>query len=172
MTSVRRSTAATATAVVLAAVGGLLAVTATSANAAATCASPVFKRQLFANTAFSGATVSWGRTHFLGGIDQAVEERGVAGADLGLAVVPGGDDHCEAPAGREDGFRAQGVGALGEAGDADESAADGVPPEQVVQGGAFRAHLRTARQTGGSRLSPCPTEFPRHKATSAQKPTM
>ncbi|MEE1834934.1 PA14 domain-containing protein, partial [Streptomyces sp. SP17KL33] len=54
MTSVRRSTAAAATAVVLATVGGLLAVSATTANAAVTCASPVFKRQLFANTTFSG----------------------------------------------------------------------------------------------------------------------
>ncbi|MFF9034539.1 fibronectin type III domain-containing protein [Streptomyces sp. NPDC014892] len=54
MTSVRRSTAAAATAVVFAALGGLLAVTATSANAAVTCATPAFKRQLFANTTFSG----------------------------------------------------------------------------------------------------------------------
>ncbi|MEE1763858.1 PA14 domain-containing protein, partial [Streptomyces sp. SP18BB07] len=54
MTSVRRSTAAAATAVVLATVGGLLAVSATTANAAVTCTSPVFKRQLFANTTFSG----------------------------------------------------------------------------------------------------------------------
>ncbi|MGW1670297.1 fibronectin type III domain-containing protein [Streptomyces sp. NPDC002324] len=54
MTSVRRSTAATAAVVVLATAGGLLVSTATPANAAVTCASPVFKRQLFANTSFSG----------------------------------------------------------------------------------------------------------------------
>ncbi|KFF96761.1 hypothetical protein IQ62_34770 [Streptomyces scabiei] len=54
MTSDRRSTAAVAGVVVFAVGGGLLAATATPANAAVTCASPVFKRQLFANTAFSG----------------------------------------------------------------------------------------------------------------------
>ncbi|MEU2289049.1 PA14 domain-containing protein [Streptomyces sp. NPDC013178] len=54
MTRARRTTAATATAAVLATAGGLLAVTAAPASAAVTCTSPVFKRQLFANTAFSG----------------------------------------------------------------------------------------------------------------------
>jgi fibronectin type 3 domain-containing protein len=39
---------------VLATAGGLVAVTATPASAAVTCTSPVFKRQLFANTTFSG----------------------------------------------------------------------------------------------------------------------
>ncbi|KFG00683.1 hypothetical protein IQ62_12255, partial [Streptomyces scabiei] len=47
-----RKTAATA--VVLAAAGGLLTATAATAAAAVTCASPVYKQQLFANTTFSG----------------------------------------------------------------------------------------------------------------------
>jgi hypothetical protein len=46
--------AVTATAVVLATTGGLLGAAATAASAAVTCASPVFKRQFFANTSFSG----------------------------------------------------------------------------------------------------------------------
>ncbi|MEY9993028.1 fibronectin type 3 domain-containing protein [Streptomyces sp. V4I8] len=54
MNPARRTTAATATAVVLATAGGLLTVVAAPASAAVTCASPVFKRQFFANTAFSG----------------------------------------------------------------------------------------------------------------------
>lgn len=54
MTPLRRTTAVTATAVALATAGGLLAVTATPAAAAVTCASPVFKRQFFGNTSFSG----------------------------------------------------------------------------------------------------------------------
>ncbi|MFF7161155.1 PA14 domain-containing protein [Streptomyces sp. NPDC008086] len=54
MNPVRRTTAATATAVVLATTGGLLTALATPASAAVTCTSPVFKRQFFANTAFSG----------------------------------------------------------------------------------------------------------------------
>ncbi|MFF6785008.1 PA14 domain-containing protein [Streptomyces sp. NPDC012510] len=55
MTSARRTaTAAAATAVVLASTGGLLLATATTANAAVTCASPVFKRQFYGNTTFSG----------------------------------------------------------------------------------------------------------------------
>ena len=45
----------TAAAVVLSVAGGLLAATTSSAAAAASCTSPVFKRQFFANTAFSGA---------------------------------------------------------------------------------------------------------------------
>ncbi|WP_327344387.1 fibronectin type III domain-containing protein [Streptomyces europaeiscabiei] len=47
-----RKTAATA--VVLATAGGLLTATAATAAAAVTCASPVYKQQLFANTTFSG----------------------------------------------------------------------------------------------------------------------
>ncbi|MER6086393.1 hypothetical protein ABT156_50655, partial [Streptomyces sp. NPDC001833] len=44
-----------ATAVVLATTAGLLTTVAVStASAATTCASPVFKRQLFANTTFKG----------------------------------------------------------------------------------------------------------------------
>ncbi|MCF1596645.1 PA14 domain-containing protein [Streptomyces muensis] len=54
MNPVRRTTAATAAAVVLATTGGLLTALATPASAAVTCTSPVFKRQFFANTAFSG----------------------------------------------------------------------------------------------------------------------
>src|SRR5689334_20381224 len=52
MNPARRTTAATATALVLTTAGGLL--TATSAAAATTCTSPVYKRQFFANTTFSG----------------------------------------------------------------------------------------------------------------------
>ncbi|MFF7675765.1 PA14 domain-containing protein [Actinacidiphila glaucinigra] len=44
----------TATALVLAAAGGLLTAAAAPASAAVSCASPVFKRQFFANTTFSG----------------------------------------------------------------------------------------------------------------------
>ncbi|MGW0928376.1 PA14 domain-containing protein [Streptomyces sp. NPDC002644] len=46
--------AATATAVVLATTGGLLGAAVSTASAAVTCTSPVFKRQFFANTTFSG----------------------------------------------------------------------------------------------------------------------
>ncbi|WP_274560840.1 PA14 domain-containing protein [Streptomyces spiramyceticus] len=49
----RGTTVATASAVVLATAGGLLAA-ATPASAAVTCASPVFKRTFYANTTFSG----------------------------------------------------------------------------------------------------------------------
>ncbi|MGW1594321.1 PA14 domain-containing protein [Streptomyces sp. NPDC002343] len=45
---------ATATAVVLAAAGALLSAVAPSASAAVSCASPVYQRQFFANTTFSG----------------------------------------------------------------------------------------------------------------------
>ncbi|MFE4590632.1 PA14 domain-containing protein [Streptomyces laurentii] len=45
---------AAATAVVLATAGGLLTATTAPASAATTCASPVFTRQFFANTTFSG----------------------------------------------------------------------------------------------------------------------
>ncbi|MGW0998475.1 PA14 domain-containing protein [Streptomyces sp. NPDC002523] len=44
----------TATAVVLATAGGLLGAVATTASAATSCASPVFTRTFYANTAFSG----------------------------------------------------------------------------------------------------------------------
>ncbi|MBT2675494.1 cellulose 1,4-beta-cellobiosidase [Streptomyces sp. ISL-14] len=54
MNPARRTTAAAATAVVLATAGTLLTAVATPASAAVTCASPVFKRQFFANTTFSG----------------------------------------------------------------------------------------------------------------------
>ncbi|KOG40175.1 hypothetical protein ADK37_08200, partial [Streptomyces resistomycificus] len=45
---------ATAPLVVLATTGGLLTALAAPATAATTCASPVFKRQFFTNTTFSG----------------------------------------------------------------------------------------------------------------------
>ncbi|WP_328439491.1 PA14 domain-containing protein [Streptomyces sp. NBC_00444] len=54
MNHARRTTAVTATAVVLTTAGGLLAATAAPATAAVSCTSPVFKRQFFANTTFSG----------------------------------------------------------------------------------------------------------------------
>ncbi|MFJ8108906.1 fibronectin type III domain-containing protein [Streptomyces sp. NPDC096132] len=54
MIPARRTTAAAATAIVLASVGGLLTAVAVPASAAATCTSPVYKRQLFANTTFKG----------------------------------------------------------------------------------------------------------------------
>ncbi|MFD0001341.1 fibronectin type III domain-containing protein [Streptomyces sp. NPDC127178] len=54
MNPARRTTAATATAIVLATAGGLLTTFAAPASAAVTCTSPVFKRQFFANTAFTG----------------------------------------------------------------------------------------------------------------------
>ncbi|MEE1760600.1 PA14 domain-containing protein, partial [Streptomyces sp. SP18BB07] len=54
MIPARRTTAGAATAVVLATTAGLLTAAAAPASAAVTCASPVFKQQLFANTTFSG----------------------------------------------------------------------------------------------------------------------
>ncbi|WP_155058176.1 PA14 domain-containing protein [Streptomyces blattellae] len=56
MNPARRTTAAaaTATAVVLATAGSLLTAAVAPASAAVTCTSPVFKRQFFANTGFSG----------------------------------------------------------------------------------------------------------------------
>ncbi|MFE9608634.1 fibronectin type III domain-containing protein [Streptomyces sp. NPDC006012] len=51
----RRTASAAATAVVLATTGGLLTALATPASAAVSCTSPVYQRQFFANTAFSGA---------------------------------------------------------------------------------------------------------------------
>ncbi|MFE6175347.1 fibronectin type III domain-containing protein [Streptomyces sp. NPDC056464] len=54
MTPARRTPAVTATALVLATAGGLLTTLAAPASAAVTCNSPVFKREFFANTAFSG----------------------------------------------------------------------------------------------------------------------
>ncbi|MFF3894166.1 PA14 domain-containing protein [Streptomyces sp. NPDC001812] len=50
----RRTASAAATAIVLATTGGLLTAVTTPASAATTCASPVYKRQFFANTTFSG----------------------------------------------------------------------------------------------------------------------
>ena len=50
----RRTTSAAAAAVVLATAGGLLTALAAPASAATTCTSPVYKRQFFANTTFSG----------------------------------------------------------------------------------------------------------------------
>ncbi|MFE9970700.1 PA14 domain-containing protein [Streptomyces hirsutus] len=54
MNPARRTTSAAATAIVLATAGGLLTAVATPASAAPTCTSPVYKRQFFANTTFSG----------------------------------------------------------------------------------------------------------------------
>ncbi|MER6108439.1 PA14 domain-containing protein [Streptomyces hirsutus] len=54
MTPARRTTSAAATAIVLATAGGLLTAVATPASAAPTCTSPVYTRQFFANTTFSG----------------------------------------------------------------------------------------------------------------------
>ncbi|MFD3927171.1 PA14 domain-containing protein [Streptomyces sp. NPDC058614] len=54
MNPARRTTATVATALVLATAGGLLTAAAAPASAATTCTSPVYKRQFFANTAFSG----------------------------------------------------------------------------------------------------------------------
>jgi len=54
MKSARRTTAAAATAVVLATAGTLLTTAAAPASAAVSCTSPVFKRQFYANTSFSG----------------------------------------------------------------------------------------------------------------------
>ncbi|MFD7300865.1 PA14 domain-containing protein [Streptomyces pharetrae] len=54
MNPARHSTVALSTTVVLATAGGLLTATAAPAAAATSCASPVFKRQFFANTTFSG----------------------------------------------------------------------------------------------------------------------
>ncbi|MFF3502418.1 fibronectin type III domain-containing protein [Streptomyces sp. NPDC003247] len=53
MNRARRTTAAAAT-VVLVTAGGLLAVTTAPASAATTCTAPVYQRQIFANTTFSG----------------------------------------------------------------------------------------------------------------------
>ncbi|MHB9860115.1 fibronectin type III domain-containing protein [Streptomyces sp. YIM S03343] len=50
----RRTTSAAAIAVVLATAGGLLTALAAPASAAVSCTSPVYKRQFFANTTFSG----------------------------------------------------------------------------------------------------------------------
>ncbi|MER5216563.1 PA14 domain-containing protein [Streptomyces sp. NPDC002838] len=58
---------ATAPAVVLATTGGLLTALAAPASAAVTCTSPVFKRQFFANTTFSGTPK---KTDCDSGIDQ------------------------------------------------------------------------------------------------------
>ncbi|MEV6593318.1 PA14 domain-containing protein [Streptomyces acidicola] len=50
----RRTTSAAAMAVVLATTGGLLTALAAPASAAVSCTSPVYKREFFANTTFSG----------------------------------------------------------------------------------------------------------------------
>lgn len=55
MNPARGTTAALASALVLATAGGLLTATVTPASAATNCASPVYKREFFANTTFSGA---------------------------------------------------------------------------------------------------------------------
>ncbi|GAA3299960.1 hypothetical protein GCM10020295_39460 [Streptomyces cinereospinus] len=54
MNPASRITAVTATAAVFATAGGLLAAVTAPASAATTCTSPVFKRQFYANTGFSG----------------------------------------------------------------------------------------------------------------------
>ena len=54
MNPARRTTAATAATAVLATAGTLLTAFAVPASAAVTCTSPVYKRQFFANTTFSG----------------------------------------------------------------------------------------------------------------------
>ncbi|WP_371660861.1 fibronectin type III domain-containing protein [Streptomyces sp. NBC_00280] len=54
MNPARRTTQAATTALVLATAGALLSTTAPAASAATTCVSPVYKRQFFANTTFSG----------------------------------------------------------------------------------------------------------------------
>ncbi|WP_369035333.1 PA14 domain-containing protein [Streptomyces adonidis] len=54
MNPARRTTQAATTALVLATAGALLSTAAPAASAATTCTSPVYKRQFFANTAFSG----------------------------------------------------------------------------------------------------------------------
>ncbi|MBC7273797.1 MAG: cellulose 1,4-beta-cellobiosidase [Streptomyces sp.] len=67
MNPARRTTAGLSTAVVLATAGGLLTAATTPASAATTCTSPVFKRQFYANTTFSGTPK---RTDCDGTIDQ------------------------------------------------------------------------------------------------------
>ncbi|MFB8777351.1 fibronectin type III domain-containing protein [Streptomyces broussonetiae] len=67
MNPARRTTAGLSTAVVLATAGGLLTALTTPASAATTCTSPVFKRQFYANTTFSGTPE---RTDCDGTIDQ------------------------------------------------------------------------------------------------------
>ncbi|WP_327695854.1 PA14 domain-containing protein [Streptomyces sp. NBC_00459] len=54
MNPARRTTQAATTALVLATAGALLSTAAPAASAATTCVSPVYKRQFFANTTFSG----------------------------------------------------------------------------------------------------------------------
>jgi fibronectin type 3 domain-containing protein len=56
MNPARRTTAMTATAIVLATAGGLLTAAALPSSAAAGCASPVYKREFFANTTFAGTS--------------------------------------------------------------------------------------------------------------------
>ncbi|WP_329274664.1 fibronectin type III domain-containing protein [Streptomyces sp. NBC_01451] len=54
MNPARRTTQAATTALVLATAGALLSTAAPAASAATTCVSPIYKRQFFANTTFSG----------------------------------------------------------------------------------------------------------------------
>ncbi|MFE9629233.1 fibronectin type III domain-containing protein [Streptomyces sp. NPDC006527] len=56
----RRTTVVTATAAVLATTGGMVTLASVPAAAATTCASPVYKRQIFANTSFSGTAKQTG----------------------------------------------------------------------------------------------------------------
>ncbi|MFI7401678.1 PA14 domain-containing protein [Streptomyces sp. NPDC049541] len=67
MNPARPTTAAATSAVVLATAAGLLSATAAPATAATTCASPVYMRQFFANTSFSGTPK---KTDCDGAIDQ------------------------------------------------------------------------------------------------------
>ncbi|MFJ4771212.1 PA14 domain-containing protein [Streptomyces uncialis] len=77
MNPVRSTTAAAATAVVLATAGSLLTATAPAAAAPATCTSPVFKREFFPNTSFSGTPR---RTD----CDSAIDQNWKAGAPTRL----------------------------------------------------------------------------------------
>ncbi|GGN75334.1 hypothetical protein GCM10011579_055280 [Streptomyces albiflavescens] len=67
MNPARGTTAALSTALVLATAGGLLTATVIPASAATNCASPVYKREFFANTAFSGTPK---KTDCDGAVDQ------------------------------------------------------------------------------------------------------
>ncbi|MGW3290022.1 fibronectin type III domain-containing protein [Streptomyces sp. NPDC001002] len=67
MNPARRTTAATAAAVALTTATTLLTVSAAPASAATTCASPVYKRQLFASTTFKGTPKKTG-------CDSAIDE--------------------------------------------------------------------------------------------------
>ncbi|MER6958099.1 hypothetical protein [Streptomyces sp. NPDC000618] len=79
----RRTTVATATATaaVLAATGSMITLAAAPAAAATTCASPVYKRQIFANTSFSDTAK---RT----GCDAAIIENWGTRASVSVSGVP------------------------------------------------------------------------------------